>query len=180
MALPVIQTERLILRVPEPADLDRWADMMADAETARFIGGVQGRSSCWRSLMSMIGAWHATGISMFSVVEKSSGRWIGRIGPWMPADWPGTEVGWSLHKDAWGRGYALEAAAAAMDYAVDVLGWTRIIHCIDPDNLLSQRLAQRLGSVRLGPGRMPDPFQDLPIDLWGQSANQWRVRRGSD
>ena len=47
-------------------------------------------------LMTMIGSWHATGFAMFSVIEKSSGRWVGRLGPWMPEGWPGPEVGWAI------------------------------------------------------------------------------------
>src|SRR3954470_15085594 len=113
----MIETERLLLRATKLEDLDRWAEMMADENVARFIGGVQARPIVWRSLMSVAGAWALTGISMFSVIEKATGKFIGRVGPWQPLDWPGTEVGWSLHADAWGRGLAYEAAVASMDYA---------------------------------------------------------------
>jgi RimJ/RimL family protein N-acetyltransferase len=114
---------------------------------------------------------------MFSVIEKSSGQWIGRMGPWQPEGWPGTEVGWGLAQHAWGKGYALEGASACMDWAVDQLGWTEIIHCIDPDNLASQKLAQRLGSRLRGPGKLPAPFEDAPIELWGQTRDEWQRRR---
>jgi RimJ/RimL family protein N-acetyltransferase len=77
-----IETPRLLLRVPRLDDLDAWSAMMADEQAAKFIGGVAPREVTWRALMTMIGAWHATGIGMFSVIEKSSGRWIGRLGPW--------------------------------------------------------------------------------------------------
>jgi len=86
-------------------------------------------------------------------------------------------VGWALHADARGRGIAYEAACACMDYAVDVLGWTDIIHSIDPDNRPSQQLALRLGSPLRGPGKLPAPHQDAPVELWGQTAEQWRARR---
>src|SRR5437763_482913 len=89
----------------------------------RFIGGVVPRPAVWHIIMQMAGAWSLTGISMFSVIEKASGLWIGRVGPWQPLDWPGTEVGWGLHRDAWGKGYALEAAIATMNFAFDDLGW---------------------------------------------------------
>ena len=108
-----IETPRLLLRLPTAADLDPWAAMMADEETAKFIGGTMARSASWRGLMTMIGAWHAYGFSMFSVVEKASGRWVGRLGPWMPDDWPGTEVGWAIVRECWGRGYATEGAIAS-------------------------------------------------------------------
>jgi len=44
-------------------------------------------------------------------------------------------VGWSLRRDMWGQGFALEAAEACIQYAVDALGWTQIVHTIDPANL---------------------------------------------
>ena len=173
----MIETERLILRPTAMSDFERWCDFMSDEPTARYIGGVQAPSQVWRSMMAMAGAWTLTGVAMFSVIEKSSGLWMGRIGPWRPHDWPGTEVGWSLHRDAVGKGYALEAAVASMDYAVEVLGWSDIIHCIDPANAASARLASRLGSTNRGPGRMPPPFETAPVDIWGQSREQWRENR---
>lgn len=177
MTGPVLQTERLTLRPLAIEDFPRWAEMMADPEAARFLGGAQPAATAWRGFMSMAGAWSLTGVSMFSVIERDTGLWLGRIGPWTPHDWPGTEVGWGLHPDAQGRGYGVEAATATIDYAFDVLGWTEVIHCIDPDNVPSQRLAERLGSANLGPTRMPPPFQDLPVDKWGQSRAAWRARR---
>jgi RimJ/RimL family protein N-acetyltransferase len=174
---PVLETERLTLRPIALEDFPRWAEMMADPEAAKFLGGAQPAATAWRGFMSMAGAWSLTGVSMFSVIERDTGLWLGRIGPWTPHDWPGTEVGWGLHPDAQGRGYGVEAATATIDYAFDVLGWTEVIHCIDPDNVPSQRLAERLGSINQGPTRMPPPFQDLPVDKWGQSREAWRARR---
>jgi RimJ/RimL family protein N-acetyltransferase len=173
-----IETPRLILRVPRLEDLDGFAAMMADEETARFIGGVLSRAATWRLLMTMIGAWHASGVSMFSVIEKPTGRWVGRLGPWMPEGWPGTEVGWGIVRDCWGKGYASEGAAAAVDFAVDRLGWTDIIHAIDPDNVASQHVARKLGARNRGPGRLPPPFADARIDIWGQTRDEWRRHQG--
>mgnify|MGYP006169720883 FL=1 len=96
----------------------------------RTLGGVQAPSVAWRSFCSLAGAWQLFGFSMFSVIEKSSGDWIGRMGPWQPQDWPGTEVGWGIRRASWGRGYAPEAAVAAIDWAFDTLGWERVIHTI--------------------------------------------------
>lgn len=174
----VIQTARLVLRVPSLKEFEPWCAFMADEEAARYIGKVQPPSVVWRSICTMIGSWHGAGFAMFSVFEKSSGRWVGRVGPWMPHQWPGYEVGWGVIREVWGRGYAMEAAIASMDFAVDVLGWTDIIHSIHPDNVNSQKLAQRLGSVNRGPGKMPPPFQNDPVDLWGQTAAEWKAQRG--
>jgi RimJ/RimL family protein N-acetyltransferase len=172
-----IETPRLILRLPSIEDLDPWSAMMADEESAKFIGGVTPRSITWRALMTMIGSWHAHGFAMFSVVEKSSGRWVGRLGPWMPDGWPGTEVGWSIVRDCWGKGYAPEGATAATDWAFDNLGWTDVIHSIAPANVASQQVARKLGSVNRGRGVLPAPFQDAVIDIWGQSREEWRKRQ---
>ena len=176
MTGPILETERLTLRPTAMEDFPRWAEMMADPATARFIGGVQQPPATWRAMMSMAGAWSLTGVAMFSVIERETGLWLGRIGPWQPLGWPGTEVGWSLHPDAHGKGYAMEAAVASIDYAFDVLGWTEVIHCIDPDNAPSQKLADRLGSTNRGPGTLPAPFETARVDIWGQSRDQWRAR----
>ena len=171
-----VETPRLVLRLPRLDDLDPWAEMMLDDETAKFIGGAVPREVTWRALMTMIGSWHATGFGMFSVIEKSTGRWIGRLGPWMPEGWPGTEVGWALVRDSWGRGYATEGATAATNWAFDNLGWSDVIHSIDPANVASQGVAQRLGSRNRGRGQLPPPFQEATIDIWGQSREEWRQR----
>jgi RimJ/RimL family protein N-acetyltransferase len=91
----------------------------------RHLGGVQPRSVAWRGFLQMAGAWTIQGFSMFSVIEEVSGRWIGRIGPWRPEGWPGPEVGWALSRDVWGKGYATEAATAAMDWVFDELAGPR-------------------------------------------------------
>ena len=152
---------------------------MADEEATRFIGGVQPRSVAWRGFLSMAGAWTIQGFAMFSVIEKESGQWIGRIGPWVPEGWPGPEVGWGLARAAWGKGYAVEAAVAAMDWVFDQLDWDDVIHSIDDDNIASQAVARRLGSVNRGPGRLPPPYENEPVDLWGQTRDEWRARGGA-
>lgn len=174
-----IDTPRLILRPPRAGDLDAWSAMMLDEGCARFIGGVMPRAVVWRQIMSMIGSWHALGFAMFSVIEKESGRWIGRLGPWQPEGWPGPEIGWAIVRDRWGRGYAVEGATAATDWAFDTLGWNDVIHSIAPENVASQRVAAKLGSRNLGPGTLPPPFAEARVDLWGQSRAEWRRRRGT-
>ena len=172
----ILQTARLTLRPIALEDFPRWAAMMADPEAAKFLGGPQPAAVAWRGFMTMAGAWSLTGVSMFSVIERESGLWLGRIGPWQPHGWPGTEVGWGLHPDAQGKGYGVEAATAAIDYAFDALGWTEVIHCIDPDNTPSQRLAERIGSRNQGLTQLPPPFDGLTIERWGQSREDWRAR----
>lgn len=177
MDAPRIETERLILRPTLAEDFEGWAALMAD-ESAHYIGGPQSRPAAWRGFLSMAGAWAIQGYAMFSVIEKASGRWIGRLGPWRPEGWPGTEIGWAILPGFRGRGYATEGSRAAIDWAFDALGWDEVIHCIDPGNTASRELARRLGSTPRGPGRMPEPYDDRPVDIWGQTRAQWRAGGG--
>ncbi len=174
--VPTLETDRLILRVPAAEDFEAWAAFYADQEAMRHIGGVQPRASAWRSMAVMAGAWMIRGYSMFSVIEKASGRWIGRLGPWMPEGWPGAEVGWALVRDAWGKGYATEGATAAIDWAFETQGWSEVIHTIEPANANSQAVARRLGSRILRQATLPAPFF-TELDVWGQSREEWQARR---
>ena len=176
---PVLETERLILRVQRAEDFDGFAELFADEEACRYIGGHMPRAAAWRKFLQMPGAWLIQGFAMFAVIEKSSGEFLGNIGPWQPEGWPGTEVGWALRRMAWGKGYALEAATAAIDWAFVELGWTDVIHSIDLDNVSSQELARRLGSSNRGPGKLPPPFEEVAIEIWGQTREEWFARRGT-
>ena len=171
-----IDTPRLLLRPVVLDDFDAWADFMADSEAMRFLGGVQPRSVAWRALMTMAGAWQLHGFAMFSVIEKATDRWIGRVGPWMPEGWPGTEVGWSIVRGSWGNGYGTEAATATVDWAFEHLGWTEVIHTISAENAASKALAATLGSRYLRMGHLPAP-NDIEVEIWGQTREQWKARQ---
>jgi len=174
-----LETPRLILRVPTRADFEAWAAFVADEEATRHIGGTQVRPLAWRSLAAMVGSWQLQGFAMFSVIEKATGRWVGRVGPWQPEGWPGTEVGWSIVREAWGRGYAPEAATASIDWAFDRLGWDEVIHTIAPGNANSKAVAAKLGAAFLRMGALPEPHHEQPVEIWGQSRAQWRARRAA-
>ena len=108
-----LETERLLLRVAAGARIStRFAEFIADEEAARYIGGTQPRAAAWRKFLQMPGAWALQGFAMFAVIEKASGEWVGQLGPWQPEGWPGTEVGWAFHRDAWGKGYAHRSGAS--------------------------------------------------------------------
>lgn len=173
---PVLETERLILRIPQRNDFEGWLALGKDDEAMRHLGGTKSAFEAWRHFLANVGSWHILGFGPFSVIRKADGQWIGRIGPLHPEGWPGDEIGWTLAREAWGQGYATEAATAAIDWTFANLGWTEIIHCIAPDNTASQAVAKRLGSILQGPGRMPAPHDQDPIEIWGQSREQWFAR----
>jgi RimJ/RimL family protein N-acetyltransferase len=177
MARPELTTSRLLLRCPRIEDFDAYAAYMADEQSARFVGGVQPRSVAWRGFLSLAGAWQIQGFSMFSVILKRTGEWIGRVGPWMPEGWPGTEVGWGIAPAHWKRGFATEAAEAAIDWAFATLGWTDVIHAIHPENEASIAVARKLGAANRGRGRLPAPYEEAIVDIWGQTREEWLARR---
>src|SRR5262245_19961389 len=142
----------------------------------RYLGGPMVRATAWGGMCTMTGAWIIRGFSMLSIIEKSTGRWVGRLGPWQPDGWPGTEVGWGLAREAWGKGYAIEGATAAIDWAFETLGWSEVVHCIDVDNVNSHGVARRLGSRHLRDAFLPPPLE-WPVQVWGQSREEWLAGR---
>lgn len=171
-----LQTPRLLMRPPRAEDFERWSAFTGDEVAMAHLGGVQSPPVAWRSLAAMTGAWQLQGFAMFMVIEKATGDWVGRVGPWQPYGWPGTEVGWSVARAHWGKGYAPEAAAAAIDWAFSHLGWSEVIHTIAPDNQNSKAVAAKLGSAFLRMGQLPEPAHERPVEIWGQRRAQWLAR----
>ena len=171
---PVIETARLILRPWCASDIAANTAMLSDPDTARFITPdhqpVTSELKGWRNAAVISGHWALHGFGMFAVEEKSSGRYIGRVGPYYPPGWPGFEVGWGIAKDDRGKGYAVEASRAAIDWVFGNFTLDRIIHCIDPVNVASQAVARRLGAVNEGEAML----LGHAVDLWVTRRNKWR------
>jgi RimJ/RimL family protein N-acetyltransferase len=168
--IPIVQTERLLLRGWRESDLDPLARMMADPEVTRFIGGVQPRSSVWRSIAMFVGLWVLRGYGFWVVERKSDSAFLGRVGLWQPEGWPGIELAWSLDRPYWRNGYATEAAKAALDYGFLNLPVSKLVSLIDPANAPSQRVARRLGETKGAP---------ITVELYGHtfSPDVWDIVR---
>ena len=168
---PQLETERLILRpVDAAADFEAFAESCADPATMRFIGGSPlSRAQAWRKMALMVGHHHLRGYGFFSCIAKADGSWVGHVGPWFPEGWPAPEIGWTLHPDHAGRGYATEAALRCLDHVRDDLRWRSVVHCIAEGNHGSEAVAERLGSRRLY--RMEDGIPGVttdPCHVYGQ------------
>jgi len=172
---PVIETGRLKLRRWCSADVAPNSAMLSDPGTARFIAAdgkpVTTALAGWRNAAVISGHWALHGFGMFVVEERSSGRFAGRVGPWCPPGWPGFEVGWGIAREFRGKGYAVEAARASIDWCFATFELDRIIHCIDKENTASQGVAKRLGAEK---GDEFDLFGHL-ADVWVTSRENWRV-----
>ncbi|MDO8400057.1 MAG: GNAT family N-acetyltransferase [Bradyrhizobium sp.] len=167
---PVVETARLRLRQWRSADIAPYTAMLADPPTARFItvdgNPVIDAMTGWRHSVVMAGHWSLHGAGMFAVEEKESGKFIGRVGPWFPPAWPEFEIGWGIARQAQGKGYAVEAARASIDWAFATFEIERVIHCIDRENTASQGVARRLGAEK-----------DREIELFGHVADVWVTSR---
>lgn len=148
-SVPVLHTERLLLRAFHQGDLDAYAAMVADPEVMRHLadGRPLSRAEAWRQMAMFAGHWALRGFGVWAVEERATGAFIGRIGCFEPEGWPGFEIAYTLARSAWGRGYAREGAAAALRHAREVLGRDAIISVIRPDNAASIRVATALGAV---------------------------------
>ncbi|MGD2129153.1 MAG: GNAT family N-acetyltransferase [Lysobacterales bacterium] len=166
-----IETERLILRPVDPVrDFEPWARAMADEHTVRYLGvKPMNRAEAWRSMAMVIGHWSIRGFGMFSVELKTTGEWVGRVGPWRPEGWPGNEVGWTISPDHLRCGYATEAARASLDYAFNTLGWTEVIHVIMEGNEASVGVATKIGSILIDTRRGIPGLTEEPIMIYGQT-----------
>lgn len=162
--ISALETERLVLRVPEARDWEPFRDFMM-SERAAPLSGPHDLGPSWRMFAAEIGHWAIRGYGMWVLVPKGSDKGVGLVGPWYPADWPETEIGWMIWTDAAeGKGYAREAARAAIDHAWNVLKWGTAVSYVANDNHRSAALAERLGA-RLDPGA-PQPRPDAPCRVF--------------
>jgi RimJ/RimL family protein N-acetyltransferase len=145
--IPVLTTSRAVLRRFEAGDWDAYAEMNADPVVRQWLGGtLLNRQESWSQMESFLGQWALRGYGMF--VLEIGGRFAGRVGILHPADWPEPELAWSLAAPFWGQGFATEVARCARQWAFDNFGWHRLVSYIVPDNVRSQRVAEKLGAIR--------------------------------
>ena len=176
-----LETERLVLRPLTIEDLDDIAGFVSDQETMRYIGtgGARTPEQARESLEWMVEAFERQGFGQLAVERKEDRALIGRSGlnVWDPSDWSiarmdeaegpvEIEIAYLFGRDHWGHGYATEAATAVRDWALDELGFERLIALIYPDNERSIRVAEKLGME-------PDGEADFgrgPLTIYALSA----------
>ena len=144
--IPTIETHRLILRGPEPEDYPDFKATFASYRS-RFMGGPLNAYEAWMLYAAEIGHWQIRGFGMWMIHDKTTDETYGMAGGWQPAQWPEAEIAWIIWPDKAGHGYALEATHAARAYFY-ANGWKEAVSYIDPKNLDSIRLAERLGAAK--------------------------------
>lgn len=177
----ILETERLLLReIDVEKDIEPWVDMMSDEDTVRYIGGkTLNHASAWRQMAMFIGHQKLRGYVFWTVIEKQSGDFVGRVGPWFPEGWPEPEVGWTIHRDYTRRGYGQEAGQACVDYCFNRLGWTRVIHVIAEENIASIKTAEAIGSYYMYDVEDLPPFGEVKCLAYGQTREDWAARKAA-
>lgn len=156
--LPRVDTTRLTLRPYALTDFEAMAAFYTSPRT-RFMGGPQPRDRVWQIFASDIGHWALRGFGIWAI-DAGDGM-IGHCGLHHPPPHADRKIAWSLFDGAGGRGYALEAATAAREWAQRSLPPARLVSYIDRDNAASIRLAERLGAVREADTAAHDPLSGV-------------------
>src|SRR5438105_12661017 len=169
-----LETDRLILRWFREDDFPAFLGMASDPEVMKFLTGQpQTEIEAWKSMAAYIGHWYFLGYGVWAVEEKSSGKLIGRIGVMNPAGWPGFELGWTLARESWGKGYATEGARRALAYAFTEMDRSHVISCIAPDNTSSIKVAERLGETVEGETEL----MGKQVLIYGINRDAWLRRQ---
>lgn len=144
--VPRITTPRLLLRSLRGTDLDIFAEALADPIGSEFVGGVVDRRASWRMVAAGVGFWVLDGAGWWGIEMRETGELVGTVGAFFRETTPGViELGWTVFRKHWRQGIATEAAKAASTYAFERHGVDHVIAHIDPKNLPSVRVSERLG-----------------------------------
>lgn len=158
MSVTTVTTARLLLRGWRESDRDPFAAMNADPEVARYLPTPLDRASSDALVDRMVAHWVEHGFGLWAVERHDDGAFLGFTGLYRPAFeahfTPAVEVGWRLAREAWGQGFATEAARAALEFGFETIGLAEIVSFTVPDNERSRRVMERLGMTR-------DPAEDF-------------------
>jgi RimJ/RimL family protein N-acetyltransferase len=166
---PIIETDRLLLRPFRDDDLDAYTAIHETPEVraSLHLADDFGRADAWMAMAMQLGQWELRGTGKWAIEEKATGALVGRVGMFFPerVDWPGIEIGWTLHPDHWGKGYATEGGEASIDYAFAHHDVDALYSVILPENTRSQAVATRLGFT-LWDERVLSHFPSSPHGIW--------------
>jgi len=145
----ILETKRLLLRRQMIEDLDDLWALYCDPEITRYIPDApRSRAEAKEEL-----EWHMNGhprfpeLGLWATIHKESGKFIGRCGliPWTINGQNEVEVAYTIAREYWGQGLASEAAQAILNYGFARLNLSRLISVIDPENVASQKVAEKIG-----------------------------------
>ncbi|MBM7066244.1 GNAT family N-acetyltransferase [Actibacterium sp. 188UL27-1] len=154
--IPVLSTDRLLLRAPARADFDAYAATMM-SDRAHFMGGPFDLRDARAAFAIDTASWVTEGFGCWSLTRHGDQTFLGSVGLTQPDNYPEPELGWFVQPEAEGQGIAFEAATAARDWAFATLTLDSFVSYIDPPNTRSRALAERLGATIDPDASRPDP-----------------------
>jgi len=164
---PELVSERLRIRHWKASDIDAYAALCADEDVMLHLGGAAfDRLGSWRHMAMMVGHWQLLGYGHWVLEDKHSGEFVGRAGFLNPEGWPGFELGWTVAKEHWGKGYAKEAARAILAYVFSRHDQHEVISLIHRDNKASIAVALNIGETF-----------DRETELKGEVCSVYRITR---
>jgi RimJ/RimL family protein N-acetyltransferase len=143
---PTLHTDRLTLRMPRLGDFEAWASHFA-TDRSVHEGGPMDRYAAWQYWAADVALWTLKGYGPFGVDDRATGAYLGEVGIYHGEGYPAPELGWFVVPGAEGKGVALEAARAVLDWVRDTFDWPHITNIIEPANARSIALGLRLGGV---------------------------------
>ena len=159
---PELLTERLVLRRWRAEDVDAVAAMNADPIVMEFFPSTMTREESAASVQRSDAAFDDLGFGLWAVEVPGEAPCIGFVGLAVPrfetAFTPCVEIGWRLAAQFWGRGYAPEAARAALSFGFTVAGLDEIISFTTVRNERSQRVMRKIGMERDPDGDFDHPY----------------------
>lgn len=154
MTTRYFETPRLILRDWQDSDLFPFTEINGDTEVMEYFVKPLTAAESSAFFLRIRDELSELGYGLYAVERKADGKFLGLTGLHrisFEADFtPGTEIGWRLIREAWGNGYATEAAAACLEYADKRLGLREIYAFTTLRNRRSERVMQKAGMQRIG------------------------------
>jgi ribosomal-protein-alanine N-acetyltransferase len=171
----VIETPRLLIRLPHDDDAPAYCAIHADPDVTRWLGGTKPNSvadECER-IASRRAMHDELGYTLWTIEEKESDEVVG-LGGIFPVEkkGPEIEVGYHFRKDRWGRGYATETALACLGYGFDVAKLDAIVGLVAPANSASIRVLEKCGMTHVGAGH----YYDMDLLVYSSSRDRARPR----
>jgi RimJ/RimL family protein N-acetyltransferase len=173
VSVPRITTERLLLRELRVSDFDLYAEHMTDPVALQYMTPLEDRRAAWRLFSSLTGTWMLTGAGWWAIELHATGETVGIVGGFFRETTLGfanapLELGWSVYRPFWRRGFGREAAAAALAAGFARHAVSRAIAHIHPMNVASIRVSEAIGMHCEG-----------EVDFYGGSSVRYAITRGA-
>lgn len=165
-SVPYLHTERLLLREYRREDFEVFAAHLADPVSSAHLGASD-RQTAWRIFCTQAGLWLIHGAGWWAVEEKESGQLVGTVGAFFREEATVMELGWNTYRAFWGKGFANEAATAALHHALEVRREPKVRALITSANESSLGVARRLGLK-----------YEADTEIYGKAVGVYTRKRG--